>query len=132
MDTITQKFENDGTFWAEFRNGFTDKITGIELWGGGNVGVHIDVLSSKGEALRGGAYIPKEAMFDACAELLRQHGYTVIVPEEARLTTYIEFLRQQGYAVTPPGEDTSKEARIEASVELLLNEGFSVARWGQG
>lgn len=110
MDEITRTFENDGTFWAEYRNGFTDKITGIKLWGGGNVGVHIDVVSSRGQPLRGGAYIPKEAMFDVCAELLRQNGYTV----------------------TPPGEDTSKEARIEASVELLLNEGFSVARWGQG
>ncbi len=82
MQTFTKKFDNDGHFYAELRNGWTNKITGIELWQGKYTGdgtkyVDIVTLSSRGEELRGGIRVPVDVMIQLSADFLRANGYDV-------------------------------------------------------
>lgn len=73
---VTQKLEGIDREWTENRNGFVDRITGIQAWEG-DCTVWIDVFGKRGDRLRGGICLLTENFIEWTKKCLEELGYTV-------------------------------------------------------
>lgn len=93
MPYFKSKFDNKNrNFWAQGRNGVTDKITALianleyrklydrdakKMTPDNHGVVQINVLTSRGEELNAGFLVPLEAFIDIAKQVLESEGYKV-------------------------------------------------------